>query len=65
MATSIFAWIGTIKGKSRDAKHRDEIEVLSRSWGVSHGGTGSDRGQGGYHRRPHRLDQSLEAILRC
>ena len=36
---SIFARIGTIKGESREAKHKDEIEVLSWSWGVSQSGT--------------------------
>ena len=39
MAVSIFARIGTIKGESHDAKHKDEIEVLSWSWGVSKSGT--------------------------
>jgi type VI secretion system secreted protein Hcp len=36
MATDIFAKIGTIKGESNDAKHKDEVEVLSWSWGLSH-----------------------------
>ena len=31
MATDIFAKIGDIKGESADAKHKDEIEVLSFS----------------------------------
>ena len=31
----IFAKIGDIKGESIDAKHKDEIEVLSYSWGVA------------------------------
>ena len=44
MASSIFARIGTIKGESRDAKHKDEIEVLSWAWGLSQSGSG---GQGG------------------
>jgi type VI secretion system secreted protein Hcp len=35
MALDIFAKIGDIKGESADAKHKDEIEVLSFSWGVS------------------------------
>jgi len=35
MATDIFAKLGDIKGESQDAKHKDEIEVLSFSWGVS------------------------------
>ena len=47
MAMSIFARIGTIKGESRDAKHKDEIDVLSWSWGVSQSGTAGHGGGGG------------------
>jgi hypothetical protein len=39
-ASDIFAKIGDIKGESLDDKHKDEIEVLSYSWGVA-SGTGS------------------------
>ncbi|HEY7284241.1 MAG TPA: type VI secretion system tube protein Hcp [Vicinamibacterales bacterium] len=39
MATDIFAKLGDIKGESADAKHKDEIEVLSFSWGVSNTGS--------------------------
>ena len=46
MALSIFARIGAIKGESRDAKHKDEIDVVSWSWGVSQSGT-FGRGGGG------------------
>ena len=47
MATDIFAKIGDIKGESADAKHKDEIEVLSFSWGVANSGsTGSGSGSG-------------------
>jgi type VI secretion system secreted protein Hcp len=35
MAVDIFAKLGDIKGESTDAKHKDEIEVLSFSWGVT------------------------------
>ena len=35
MASDIFAKIGDIKGESVDSKHKDEIEVLSFSWGVT------------------------------
>ena len=35
MAADIFAKIGDIKGESFDDKHKDEIEVLSYSWGVT------------------------------
>lgn len=47
MAMSIFARIGTIKGESRDAKHKDGIDVLSWSWGVSQSGTASPGGGAG------------------
>jgi type VI secretion system secreted protein Hcp len=45
MATDIFAKIGDIKGESSDAKHKDEVEVLSWSWGVAQ--SGSVTGPGG------------------
>jgi len=35
MASNIFAKLGDIKGESVDNKHKDEIEVLSVSWGVT------------------------------
>lgn len=35
MAVDMFLKLDTIKGESTDAKHKDEIEVLSFSWGVS------------------------------
>ena len=44
---SIFARIGTIKGESRDARHKDQIDVLSWSWGVSQSGTAGQGGGGG------------------
>jgi type VI secretion system secreted protein Hcp len=47
MAASIFARIGTIQGESQDAKHKDEIEVLAWSWGVSQSGTFTHGGGGG------------------
>jgi len=49
MASDIFAKLGDIKGESLDAKHKDEIEVLSYSWGVSNAGSmahGSGGGEG-------------------
>ena len=47
MATDIFARLGDIKGESLDAKHKDEIEVLSYSWGVTNAGSPSPGGGGG------------------
>jgi type VI secretion system secreted protein Hcp len=49
MAIDIFAKLGDIKGESTDNKHKDEIEVLSYSWGVTnpaHFGSGSGGGAG-------------------
>jgi type VI secretion system secreted protein Hcp len=47
MASDMFAKIGDIKGESRDAEHKDEIEVLSWSWGVSQTGSVAHGGGGG------------------
>jgi type VI secretion system secreted protein Hcp len=47
MASDIFAKIGDIKGESLDAKHKDEIEVLSFSWGVTMAATASPGSGGG------------------
>jgi type VI secretion system secreted protein Hcp len=47
MASVIFAKIGDIKGESVDAKHKDEIEVLSFSWGVTNTGATAPGGGGG------------------
>ena len=47
MATDIFARIGAIKGESQDVKHKDEIEVLAWSWGVTQSGSMAHGGGGG------------------
>jgi type VI secretion system secreted protein Hcp len=47
MPTDIFAKIGDIKGESLDDKHKDEIEVLSFSWGVTNPAVVSGGGGGG------------------
>jgi type VI secretion system secreted protein Hcp len=50
MASDIFAKIGDIKGESLDSKHKDEIEVLSFSWGVTNSASiGSGGGGAGNH----------------
>ncbi len=49
MAMDIFAKLGDIKGESTDDKHKDEVEVLSYSWGVTnpvHIGSGGGAGTG-------------------
>ncbi len=46
MGMSIFARIGAIAGESRDATHRDHIDVLTWSWGVSHAAVAAGPGAG-------------------
>jgi type VI secretion system secreted protein Hcp len=45
LAVDYFLKIDGIPGESKDAKHKDEIDVLAFSWGVSH--TRSASGGGG------------------
>ena len=35
MAVNVFLKVDGIKGEARDAKHKDEIDVLSWSWGMA------------------------------
>jgi len=44
MATDTFLKLGDVKGESTDDKHRDEIEVLAFSWGMSQPGSMSGGG---------------------
>lgn len=49
MAVDMFIDIAGIKGESQDSKHKDEIDVLTFSWGASNSGTthmGSGSGSG-------------------
>jgi type VI secretion system secreted protein Hcp len=47
MPSDTFLKIGDIKGESLDAKHKDEIEVLTFSWGVSNASSMAHGGGGG------------------
>jgi type VI secretion system secreted protein Hcp len=46
MAVDIFIKIGDLKGESVDSKHKEEIDVLAWSWGMSQSGT-THMGSGG------------------
>ena len=70
MASDIFAKLGDIKGESLDDKHKDEIEVLSYSWGVTNSGsmaTGSGGGEGKatFHDLSfvHNIDKASPVLL--
>jgi type VI secretion system secreted protein Hcp len=39
MAVDMFIKIGDVKGESRDSKHKEEIDVLAWSWGMSNSGS--------------------------
>ncbi|MEM9220868.1 MAG: type VI secretion system tube protein Hcp [Pseudomonadota bacterium] len=39
MAVDFFLKLEGIKGESKDSKHKDEIDVLAWSWGVTQSGT--------------------------
>lgn len=47
MASDIFAKIGDIKGESLDDKHKDEIDIMSFSWGLTQAGSLAAGGGGG------------------
>jgi len=72
MAMSIFARIGTIKGESQDAKHKDEIDVLSWSWGVSQSGNAGHGGGGGAGKASfhdfnftHHVDKASPLVMKA
>jgi type VI secretion system secreted protein Hcp len=47
MAVDIFIKIGDIKGESMDKAHKDEIDVLNWSWGMTQSGNMHTGGGGG------------------
>ncbi len=66
MAVDIFAKVGDIKGESLDDKHKDEIEVLSFSWGLnSTGGGGAAAGKATFHDLTfvHHVDKASPKLL--
>ena len=71
MASDIFAKIGDIKGESLDAKHKDEIEVLSFSWGVTAAGVPASGGGGGGKATfqdlaiVHNIDKASPSLMRA
>jgi len=72
MASDIFAKIGDIKGESLDSKHKDEVEVLSWSWGVSQSGTMAYGGGGGEGKASfndfnftHHVDKASPVLMKA
>jgi type VI secretion system secreted protein Hcp len=72
MASDIFAKIGDIKGESIDDKHKDEIEILSYSWGVISSGSaatssGAGTGKATFHDLVvvHNIDKASPDLMRA
>jgi type VI secretion system secreted protein Hcp len=72
MAADIFAKLGDIKGESLDDKHKDEIEVLSYSWGVANAGSmafGSGGGEGKAQFQDlsfmHKVDKASPVLMQA
>jgi type VI secretion system secreted protein Hcp len=72
MASDIFAKIGDIKGESLDDKHKDEIEVLSYSWGLNNAGSmahgsGGGEGKASFHdiSFTHRVDKASPVLMQA
>ena len=67
----VFAKLGDIKGESLDDKHKDEVELLSWSWGVSQAGSASPGGGGA--RKPsfndfhftHHVDKASPNLMKA
>jgi len=72
MASDIFAKLGDIKGESVDSKHKDEVEVLSWSWGVSRadspvsgGGAASGKASFNDFSFTHHFDRASPLLLKA
>ena len=72
MASDIFAKIGDIKGESLDDKHKDEVELLAWSWGVSQSGTMAHGGGGGQGKASfndfnftHHVDKASPVLMKA
>jgi type VI secretion system secreted protein Hcp len=70
MPTDIFAKLGDIKGESLDDKHKDEIEIMSFSWGVSNSGSmaygsGGGEGKASFHDLSfqHKVDKASPILM--
>jgi type VI secretion system secreted protein Hcp len=72
MALDTFARVDGVKGESKDAQHKDEIDVLSWSWGVSQSGTMAHGGGGGAGKATfqdliftHHIDKASPLLLKA
>ena len=60
MAVDMFLKIDGIKGESQDKKHKDQIDLMSWSWGASNAGSHSTGGGGGGWTQSHTCDRQQQ-----
>jgi type VI secretion system secreted protein Hcp len=71
VAVDIFAKLGDITGESLDNKHKDEIEVLSWSWGVTNAvtlaGSGAGHGKASFRDLSftHKIDKASPVLMKA
>src|SRR5262245_21669094 len=72
MAGAIFIKISGIKGESVDAKHKDEIDVLSWSWAIAGGESMAHGGGGGAGKATfadlvfrHHIDKASPLLMKA
>lgn len=70
MASNMFFRIGEIKGESHDSRHKDEIEVVSWAWGLTHpanpsSGGGGPTARASFHdiRFTHLIDRASPSLM--
>jgi type VI secretion system secreted protein Hcp len=72
MTSDIFAKVGTIQGESTDVKHKNEIDVLAWSWGVTQSGSMASGGGGGAGKATfhdlnftHHIDKATPLLMKA
>ena len=72
MATDYFLKIEGIEGESSDDKHKNEIDVLAWSWGVTQSGSMAYGGAGGTRRASfndfiftHHIDKATPLLMKA
>ena len=72
MAVDIFMKLDPLKGESKDAKHKDEIDVISWSWGLTqaatwHSGSGGGAGKVSVHdlNFTHHVDTASTDLMKA
>jgi type VI secretion system secreted protein Hcp len=72
MAVDVFLKLADVKGESKDDKHKDEIEVLSWSWGISNpvdarAGAGKGAGKANFNDLSfmHSVDRASPVLMKA